>query len=118
MIVEDDPASRSSLRSIFSRRGWAICTVSTLIDALAFLDHGLEPDGLILDLALPDGDGVEVLRRVRDTSLKTCVAVCTGTNDQEKLKRVRSMNPEGLLAKPIDLAELDKVCSFELSTAP
>lgn len=110
MIVEDDPASRSSLGSIFSRRGWAICSVSTLSEALAFLDHGLDPDCLVLDLTLPDGNGEEVLRRVRRDGLKTRVAVCTGNQDQETLNSVRSLNPNGLLVKPIDLGELEKVC--------
>jgi DNA-binding NtrC family response regulator len=116
MIVEDDPASRSSLGSIFSRRGWAICSVSTLSEALAFLDHGLDPDCLVLDLTLPDGNGEEVLRRVRDGGLKTRVAVCTGTQDYEKLKSVQSLNPNGLLVKPIDLGELEKVCETALDS--
>jgi DNA-binding response OmpR family regulator len=110
MIVEDDPASRSSLGSIFTRRGWAICSAGTLSEAMAFLDHGLEPDCMVLDLTLPDGDGEEILRKIRTDGLKTRVAVCTGVHDTATLNRVRSMNPQGLLAKPIDLAELEKVC--------
>jgi CheY-like chemotaxis protein len=112
MIVEDDPASRSSLGSIFSRRGWAICSVSTLSEALAFLDHGLDPDCLVLDLTLPDGNGEEVLRRVRRDGLKTRVAVCTGSQDPDTLDSVRSLNPNGLLVKPVDLGELERVCEF------
>ena len=117
MIVEDDPASRNSLRSIFSRRGWAICSTSTFTEALAFLDHGLEPDCLVLDLALPDGDGEDILKKIRRDGLRTRVAVCTGNQDPTRLESVRSMNPEGLLHKPIDLAELEKVCSFEGTTS-
>ena len=113
MIVEDDPSSRSSLRSIFSRRGWAICQAATYSEAMAFLDHGLEPDCLLLDLVLPDGDGEEILRKVRTEGLKTRVAICTGNHDSAKLSRVRSMNPNGLLLKPIDLAALEKVCDEE-----
>ena len=78
MIVEDDPASRSSLGSIFSRRGWIICAAGTLSGAMSLLDHGLVPDCLLLDLVLPDGNGEEVLKKVRDGGLKTRVAVCTG----------------------------------------
>jgi DNA-binding response OmpR family regulator len=117
MIVEDDPSSRNSLRSIFSRRGWAICSTSTFSEAMAFLDHGLVPDCLVLDLVLPDGDGAEILRKVRSNGLKTRVAVCTGTHDPVRLNSIRSMNPQGLLVKPIDLAELEKVCELE-TTAP
>jgi CheY-like chemotaxis protein len=110
MIVEDDPESRSSLASIFTRRGWAICSAGTLHEALAFLDHGLVPDCLVLDLTLPDGDGQDVLSRLREDGRSTRVAVCTGTHDQAKLSSVRAMNPTAVLVKPIDLAELEKVC--------
>ena len=111
MIVEDDPASRTSLASIFTRRGWAICAASTLSEAMAFLDHGLVPDCLVLDLTLPDGDGQDVLKKMRRNGLEMRVAVCTGTLDQAKLSSVRSMNPGALLVKPIDIAELEKVCN-------
>jgi DNA-binding NtrC family response regulator len=117
MIVEDDTASRNSLRSIFSRRGWAICSSSTFTEAMAFLEHGLEPDCLVLDLALPDGNGEDILKRIRQRGLRTRVAVCTGNSDPHRLEAVRSMRPEGLLYKPVDLAELEKVCRFENSTS-
>lgn len=109
MIVEDDPSSRRSLESIFSRRGWAVCSAATLAEATAFLDHGLVPDCMVLDLQLPDGDGEEILRKVRGGGLKTRVAVCTGTHDESKLKGVRALAPEGLIVKPIALDELEKV---------
>jgi CheY-like chemotaxis protein len=115
MIVEDDPASRSSLGSIFSRRGWAICPACSFAEAMAFLDHGLVPDCLVLDLTLPDGDGEEILKRVRGDGLDIRVAVCTGTHDRAKLESVLSMNPNGLLVKPIDLAELEKVCGIGMT---
>ena len=115
MIVEDDPSSRSSLGSIFSRRGWAICSAGTLSEAMALLDHGLVPDCLVLDLVLPDGNGEEILSKIRTGGLNTRVAVCTGAQDPVNLSRVRSMNPNGLFRKPVDLAELECVCNSELS---
>jgi DNA-binding NtrC family response regulator len=114
MIVEDDPSSRASLGSIFARRGWAICSAGTLSQAMALLDHGLVPDCLVLDLVLPDGNGEEILSKIRRDGLKTRVAVCTGAQDPVNLSRVRSMSPNGLLRKPVDLDELEKVCNPEL----
>src|SRR4051812_34328558 len=113
MIVEDDPASRMSLSSIFSRRGWAICAAGTLAEAMAFFDHGLVPDCLVLDLSLPDGSGADLLKRVRGDRLATRVAVCTGVHDPDKLSGIRSLSPDGLLEKPIDLAELERICDFD-----
>jgi CheY-like chemotaxis protein len=114
MIVEDDPSSRSSLGSIFSRRGWAICSAGTLSEAMALLDHGLVPDCLVLDLVLPDGNGEEILDKIRKDGLKTRIAVCTGAQDPAHLRRVQAMHPNGLLRKPVDLYELERVCNSEL----
>ena len=47
--------------------------------SLDLLSGGLEPDCMILDLMLPDGEGEAVLREVRERHLRTHVAVCTGT---------------------------------------
>jgi DNA-binding NarL/FixJ family response regulator len=81
---------------------------------MSLLDHGLVPDCLLLDLVLPDGNGEDVLMKVRDGGLKTRVAICTGSQDAARLSRLRSMNPNGILLKPVDLAELEgvwKCCS-------
>lgn len=110
MIVEDDPSSRGALASVFSRRGWAICSVGTHAEAMTFLDHGLVPDCLVLDLKLPDGDGEDILRKVRESGLATRVAVCTGMHDENKLESIRAWKPDRLMVKPIDLDELQQVC--------
>ena len=55
---------------------------------------------------LPDGDGTAVLERVRSTPGGPRVLVTTASNDPAKLTAVRSLSPDALLAKPIDLPTL------------
>jgi CheY-like chemotaxis protein len=78
-------ATGHALGGLGSRYGWGVCLSPTVSEALNLLEHGLEPDCLILDLKLPDGDGAAVLRKVLDAGLKTHVTVCTGDTDPMRL---------------------------------
>jgi DNA-binding response OmpR family regulator len=103
-LVEDDPATSKALRVIFDRRGWDVLNVSTIADALALLDWN--PDCVVLDLMLPDGDGTVILAKVRAENLPIRVAVTTGSNDLHRLKTVLKLHPDVFLTKPVNLREL------------
>src|SRR5687767_618871 len=66
LIVDDDEPTRDILRLIFRRLGWEATAVGTIAEGMALLDRDPPPDGLLLDLDLPDGRGETVLRKVRD----------------------------------------------------
>src|SRR3954471_3005580 len=104
LVVEDDEMSQRVWKEIFSRRGWDVTAVGTVAEAMALLAPA--PDFLILDLSLADGDGEAILGKVRENSLKTRVAVTTGTCDVARLRHVRGLNPEALLEKPFSVVDL------------
>lgn len=110
LLVEDDEANRHTLGLLLGRRGWSVCLATTVAEAKDRLEHGFEPDCLLLDLMLPDGDGGEVLREVRDRGLKTRVAVCTGVVDPERLNGVLAMGPNAVFTKPLDLSKVEGMC--------
>jgi len=58
---------------------------------------------------LPDGEGQEVLCKIRDDRLGSRVAVCTAMSDPSRLAVVEGMAPTALLRKPIKTAELCRV---------
>jgi CheY-like chemotaxis protein len=110
LIVEDHAATRLALGKVFLHRGWTVRSATAVAEALDLLGRGPEPDGLILDLILPDGDGLDVLRRVRDAGLRAHVAVCTGASDPMLLMRARALKPDLLLIKPIAPDVLCNLC--------
>jgi two-component system, OmpR family, response regulator len=110
LIVEDDPSSRKALSRRYAARGWEVVTAATVADALAALDSGPPPDWLLLDLMLPDGDGEDVLRRVRADGLPTRVVVATGVGDRYRLRAVVALGPDAVMRKPLDPAALDRHC--------
>ena len=105
MIVEDDVTSRNALRMILARAGWEVTAVATVADALISLAH-IPPNAVVLDLMLPDGDGVEVLRAIRSSGADARVVIVTGMHDPARLRQVEDLKPDCILRKPIDLATL------------
>ena len=104
LVVEDDPVTRLALARLLRSQGWAVTTAGTLAEAVRALDA--RPDRAIVDLLLPDGDGARLIEHVRAAGLPTRVTVTTGTDDPARLARVTRLRPDGLLAKPVDAAEL------------
>jgi DNA-binding response OmpR family regulator len=104
LLVEDDLASHQMLRKILVRMGCAVASARTVAVGLALLDT--DPNGVILDLMLPDGEGETILRKIRSDRRPIRVAVTTGEGDLDRLRRVGELGPEALIRKPIDLDEL------------
>ena len=64
LLVEDDDAARDVLATGLRARGWQVRVAANGRNALDMLDSA-DPDVVILDLGLPDLDGVEVCRHIR-----------------------------------------------------
>ena len=103
LIVEDDPTSRDALMRILKMLGFeteAVPTVAAGMEALAN-----KPAALILDLMLPDGNGMQILRRIRDQKLPIRVAVLTGA-DRPMIDQASALRPDAMFTKPVDLSKL------------
>jgi len=106
LIIEDDIASGSALRSILTRLGMEVSVQTTLAKGISAIDT-VVPDWIVLDLMLPDGDGEQVLRHLRsrnDARVRVCVT--TATSDQKRLRNLSDLRPDCILPKPIDLDAL------------
>jgi DNA-binding response OmpR family regulator len=103
LIVEDDQVSCQWLEHLLWQYGYDSASVGTLAEAHERLNGCC---CVILDLALPDGNGVEILRRIRHDNLPIKVAVLTGTRDYSALSTVIMLKPDALLFKPVEPTEL------------
>ncbi|HEX8200447.1 MAG TPA: response regulator [Isosphaeraceae bacterium] len=108
LLVEDHDTTRQVLSRLLSHYGWNVQTASSVAEGLASLAS--RPDCIVLDLMLPDGEGEEVLRRVRDAGLRTRVVVTTATGDEDRLARILQLGPAAVLRKPVDVAEICRLC--------
>ena len=84
MIVEDDPYISHFLQMSFEQEGYRILMTTKGQEALSlFYSH--QPDIVILDLGLPDIDGLEVIQEIRKISSKPIIVVSARLEEQEKI---------------------------------
>jgi DNA-binding response OmpR family regulator len=103
LIVEDDPDSREWLEKLLRRFGYDSACVGTLAGAFERLGSCC---CVILDLALPDGNGADILRRIRHDNLPIKVAVVTGSQDYSSVGTAIMLKPDAFFIKPVEPSEL------------
>ena len=104
LVVDDEPQIRRALRVALRANGYTVDEAATGEEALdtAALTP---PDVVILDLALPDVDGVEVCRRLREWT-STPVLVLSARGDEEAKVRALDEGADDYVTKPFGVPEL------------
>jgi two-component system KDP operon response regulator KdpE len=104
LLVEDDERLRRALALTLRSRGYDVTDVGTGAEGIEVL--GRQPcDVVVLDLGLPDLDGVEVLRRIR-ASLATPVVVLSARRDQSDKVGALDAGADDYMTKPFGVDEL------------
>jgi len=104
LFVEDEPALRLSYERAFASR-YDAAYAATGAEALRLLEQH-QPDVAVLDLRLPDTDGIDLLRRLRALHPDLRVIITSAYVSFEPQLRVLDLPHNGYLVKPFDLAEL------------
>ena len=113
LIVEGHDPTRRALSALFRQHGWRAHAVATRAAALAALEP--PPECLILDLLLPDGAGVVVLRRAREEGIPVRVVVVTATSaDTPEWGEAARLRPDLMIKKPIDWEVVWRYCESEV----
>jgi len=106
LVVEDDLDSYQALSKILKHVGYETTSASSLASALELLAADPPPRFIVLDLMLPDGNGKDLLRHVRERNLPAKVVVLTGSGDRQLLDEVRRLQPDALFSKPLNVPRL------------
>jgi CheY-like chemotaxis protein len=125
ILIADDSRVQIHIFSAFlAAKGF---TVAVAVDALQAWMSALRemPDAIVLDVNMPAGSGIEVLRKLR-MSIKTQhipVVVVTGTSDPETERKARELGVAEFLHKPVEPGQLHAILARllapgEASTAP
>ena len=104
LIVDDEEAIRRYLRTILRGHGYAVSEATTGLEALKQAADR-HPDVIILDLGLPDIDGVEVIRRLREWSVTPIVVLSVRDQERDKITALDS-GANDYLTKPFGAGEL------------
>jgi two-component system KDP operon response regulator KdpE len=105
LLIEDDVTIRTMLLRSLRERGHAVAASNTAMDGLqtALAER---PDLVVLDLGLPDLDGIELLRMLRAVS-RVPVIVATARDDEAEIVRVLDAGADDYVVKPFTAAQLD-----------
>ena len=106
-IVEDHKVFVDALKRVISMEGDLnfVGAVSTFADSLSLVKRK-KPDVLIIEIDLPDGDGLSLLHEIQSISPSTNMIVLTRSSDDLKLVRAVELGVKGYLSKNCSLMEL------------
>jgi two-component system KDP operon response regulator KdpE len=105
LVVDDEPPIRRLLRTSLSAQGYRILEAETGQGALDLLAHEA-PEVMLLDLGLPDLDGLEVIRRVRALNANVAVIVLSSRGDERGKVEALDLGADDYVTKPFGMAEL------------
>ncbi len=104
LVVEDDREIRAMMQSSLAVEGFDVQTAVSLSEARALLQHA-PPDVIVLDLGLPDGDGVELVQQVRQQQTLPIIIVSARHQEAQKI-RMLDAGADDYLVKPFSVGEL------------
>ena len=104
LIVEDDPQIRRFLRATLTAESYQYHEAVTAEDGIAQA-NSRRPDLILLDLGLPDRDGLEVIRRVRESSQMPIVVLSARGQEKDKIAAL-DLGADDYVAKPFSVGEL------------
>lgn len=106
LVVDDDRDSRELLEQALAGRGALVAIAESAFEGLAHLEH-FRPDVLVSDLAMPDADGYELVRRIRalppERGGSTPALALTAHTGREALERAIACGFQRYAQKPVDL---------------
>ncbi len=107
LILDDDESLQKLLIIAAKSRGWHPVAAGSGREGLNHLNSEIK--AVILDHGLPDGDGIQVLLRLREKQPEVPVIMLTGLNDAETAVRALKVGADDYMTKPFDLERLFSV---------
>ena len=104
IVVEDEPQIRRFVRAALESESWRVIEAGTLKDGLSEAATR-RPDLVVLDLALPDGDGIELVRSMRAWSNSPILVLSARGEEKDKIQALDA-GADDYLTKPFGIGEL------------
>jgi len=109
LVVDDDPMILRYVRTLLAVGGHRVHTASSGSDALQRIRHGLDPHLILVDLLMPELDGLQTLEQVRQLKPNANVVILSCVSDTQKVVQAMRLGACDYLTKPIVQQDLDRV---------
>ena len=105
-IVDDDDLLRATLKDQLNAEGYSQVTALAGVTELFKILPESDPDIMLLDVQMPDGNGVDVCRQLRRNGFTKPILMLTGKNAEEDIIRGLEAGANDYVAKPMRMGEL------------
>lgn len=107
LIVDDEPSIRKYLQTLLEVDGYEVSTVTSGKEAIEFVKAGDKPDFIVLDVLMPEMDGIETLRALMQLDRTLNVIMLSCTNEVGTVVEAIRLGAHDYLTKPFEKPELD-----------
>jgi DNA-binding response OmpR family regulator len=114
LVVDDEPEVRQVMEQFLIERGYEVRTAENGRRGLEALG-AFAPDVVLLDMHMPEMDGLETLRQLTARAPGLPVIMVTVNDDVETTSRLLQLGAVDYLPKPFDLEYLDQAIAIQLS---
>jgi two-component system, OmpR family, KDP operon response regulator KdpE len=104
LVIEDEAAMRRFLSQALGSHGFKVIEAGTIVQATALATEA-RPDAILLDLGLPDGDGLDLLRSLREWSTTPVIVLSARDREDDKVQALDA-GADDYLTKPFGVSEL------------
>lgn len=108
LLIDDHTLFRLGLKSLLERSGIQVAAAASTGKEGLEIAAEIHPDVILLDMRMPDMDGIEVLRRLREQGIASPITMLTTSNEERDLVESLRNGAQGYLLKDMDPEELVK----------
>ncbi|MDO8961079.1 MAG: response regulator [Methylophilus sp.] len=105
LLVDDDRLIIATLSNGLARAGYRVTSAESVDEAEKWLNNNDQPDLVILDVRMPDRDGLELIECLNDSN-QIPFTLLTAHSDQEIITQAKESGAMGYLVKPVDISQL------------
>jgi two-component system, cell cycle sensor histidine kinase and response regulator CckA len=116
LVVQDNPHLRKTIKTYFAREGYRVLEAESCFEAARIAEHDARIDLLLSDFSLPDGNGPELARALRQQLPGLKVLIATGHPDQRAA--LREDDRTAVISKPFDLQQFGELIRRLLDAQP
>src|SRR5713101_5593875 len=107
MVVDDEPSIRKYLQTLLEVEGYGVSAVTSGNEALEKIGDGERPDLIILDVLMPEMNGLETLKQIMQMDRTLNVIMLSCTNEVGRVVEAIRLGANDYLTKPFEKTELD-----------
>lgn len=105
LVVDDSPLIRRAIRTMIEPLGFSVTEAGDGVEALEYMNEGNHPDGILLDVEMPEMDGLAFLKTLRGRKdlAQPLIVMCSSVTSIETITEALQSGADEYIMKPFDV---------------